>query len=79
LPTALPPPTRRVEKKRSLFTTVLNTFMVVSALLLTFMVLVREQGYANGQPGYFAGTFTNWTQQAAVDTTGERRFIPPSN
>ena len=79
MPTALPPPTRRVEKKRSLFTTVLNTFMVVSALLLTFMGLVREQGYANGQPGYFAGTLAQLTQQAAVDMTGESRATPPSN
>ena len=77
MPTVLPPPKRRVEKKRSLFTTVLNTFMVVSALALTFMVLVREQGYANGQPGYFAGALTQLTQPAAVDSSDESQVLPP--
>jgi len=79
LPTALPRPTRRVEKRRSLFGIVLNTFMVVSALLLTVMVLVQEQRYAMGQPGPLAGTLANLTQQVAVDTTGESQVIPPSN
>lgn len=67
MPTALPPPPRRVEKKRTVFGVVFNAFLVVSALALTFMVLVREQGYANGQPGYFAGALAQLTQQAAVD------------
>ena len=79
MPTALPPPTRRVEKKRTVFSVVLNACMLVSALALTFVVLVREHGYANGQPGYFAGTLTNWTQQDAADNTGERQVTPPSN
>jgi len=77
LPTDLPPPTRRVEKKRTVFGVVLNTCMVVSALALTFMVLVREQGYANGQPGYFAGALTSMMQQTAVDSSDESQVLPP--
>jgi hypothetical protein len=77
LPTALPPPTRRVEKKRTVFGVVLNACMVLSALALTFMVLVREQGYANGQPGYFAGALTQLTQPAAMDSGNESQVLPP--
>lgn len=80
MPTLLPPPIRRADKKRSLFGTVLNTFMVVSALALTFMVLVQEQRFANGQPGPLAGTLTAMMQQAAtVDTTGESLIGRPTN
>ena len=53
MPTTLPPP-RRVAKKRSPARTVLeflfNTAMVVSAVILTFIVLVREEQYAFGRP-----------------------------
>ena len=79
MPTILPTPPRRVDKKRSLFSTVFNTFMVVSALALTFMVLVQEQRFANGQPGPLAGALTNMMQQAAVDPSGESRVIAPTN
>jgi hypothetical protein len=75
LPTDLPRP--RVKEKRSLFSAMLNTFMVGSALILTFMVLMQEERYAMGQPGYFAGTIEQLTQQAAVDTTGESQALPP--
>ncbi len=54
------------EKKRSLLGAELNTLMVVSALALTFMVLVQEQRYANGQPGPLAGTL-NVMMQAAEE------------
>jgi len=81
LPTALPRPPRvkpkRVEQKRSLFGVVLNTFMVVSAVALTFVVLVQEQRYALGQPGLLAADQT--ALQIPLDTTGESQVIPPLN
>lgn len=77
MPTGLPRPP--VKPKRTLFGVVLNTFMVLSALILTFIVLDREQRYALGQAGPFAGAFTQMTQQVPVDTTGESQVIPPSN
>ena len=61
LPTALPHP-RRVEKKPklSVFSVLFNTFLVVSALALTVVVLVREEEYAQAQtdtvPAIEAGT-----------------------
>ncbi len=65
MPTQPPtPPRRGNDKKRSLLGIVLNTLMVVSALALTFMVLVQEQRYANGQPGPLAGTFSAVIQSA---------------
>jgi hypothetical protein len=78
LPTALPRPPR-VEQKRSRFSIVFNAFMVLSALILTFIVLVREQGYANGQPGIFADTIVQMTQQIPPARSGDGAVIPPSN
>ena len=78
MPTTLPPP-RRVAKKRSLARTVLeflfNTAMVVSALILTFIVLVREEQYAFGQQESPAQAI----QQGPLDSIGEGPVIPPSN
>ena len=78
MPTALPRPPR-VKPKATLFGVVLNTFMVLSALILTFVVLVREQGYAMGEPGMFADAIVQMTQQVPVDTTDDSPVIPPSN
>ena len=77
MPTNLPRP--RVKEKRSIFSIVLNTFMVGSALILTFVVLMQEERYAMGQPGAsIAGTIEQLTQQVAVDTTGESQAsLPP--
>jgi hypothetical protein len=77
MPTALPRP--RVKQKRSLFGVVLNAGMLVSALILTFVVLVREQGYAMGEPGMFADAIVQMTQQSSPNTSGESLVIPPSN
>jgi hypothetical protein len=77
LPTDLPRP--RVIPKRSIFSVVLNTFMVGSALILTFMVLMQEERYAMGQPGYLAGGLEQVTQQTLVDMTGETQVVPPLN
>lgn len=77
MPTLLPPSKRRVEKKHGLFGALLNTFMVVSALALTFMVLVQEQRYANGQPGSLAGTLAAMTQPSPADISGEGQAVLP--
>jgi hypothetical protein len=77
LPTNLPRPP--VKPKRSIFSVILNTFMLGSALILTFMVLMQEERYAMGQPGYFAGTLEQMTQQSPADMTGETQAVPPSN
>ena len=52
MPTVLPTPRVAPAKKRSLlrivFDLVFNTAFVVGALVLTFVVLVREERYARG-------------------------------
>jgi len=53
--------------------------MVMSALILTFIVLVREQRYAMGEPGIFADAIVQMTQQSAPVRAGDRAVIPPSN
>jgi hypothetical protein len=69
LPTNLPRP--QAIPKRSVFSVVLNTFMLSSALALTFLVLVQEQRFAMGQPGYFADTIAQWTQPADSERDGK--------
>jgi len=76
LPTTLPHRRRADEKPsraRTVFDFLFNTALVVSALILTFIVLVREEQYALGQQPSQAGVI----QQA--DTTGESQAIPPLN
>ena len=68
MPTNLPRP--RVKAKTSVFTVVLNAFMLSTALILTFMVLLQEERYAMGQRGYFADTLEQLTQVSPDDTTG---------
>ena len=74
MPTNLPRPL--VKPKRSIFSVVLNAFMLGSALILTFMVLIQEQRYAMGQPGYFAGTFDQMIERTTSEITGEPQIIP---
>lgn len=82
MPTTLPPP-RRVAEKRSLariiFDFLFNTALVVSALILTFMVLVREEQYAFGRPENPAQAIEQTVQRSSIDMTGETQVIPPSN
>jgi len=77
LPTTLPH-RRRADVKPSPARTVLsflfNGAMLVSALILAFIVLVREEQYALGQQPSAAGVI-----QQADDTTGESQAIPPLN
>jgi hypothetical protein len=70
-------PRRHVEPKRSIFSVILNTFMVGSALILTFMVLMQEERYAMGQPGYFAASLEHMVQATPADMTGETQVLPP--
>jgi hypothetical protein len=53
--------------------------MLGSALILTFMVLMQEERYAMGQPGYFASTLKQMTQQTPAEPTGDTEALPPSN
>jgi len=76
LPTVLPRPRRHVEsKKQSVASLIFNTFLVVSALLLTFIVLVREEEYALAQPDD-PTQITADSPHAAPDI-GEQMRIPP--
>jgi hypothetical protein len=78
LPTNLPRPS--VKPKLSIFTLVLNTFMVTSALLLTAAVLVQEERYAEGDRRLdIAGTVEQLTQNIPIDMTGETMALPRSN
>jgi hypothetical protein len=59
LPTDLPRPRRPESRTTTAVTFLFNTFMVVSALLLTFVVLVREEQYALAQPDVLAAVQTS--------------------
>jgi len=77
LPTSLPHRRRADEKPsraRTVFDFLFNTALIVSALILTFIVLVREEQYAFGQPE----SPTQVIQQGPVDTTGESPVFPIS-
>lgn len=78
MPTNLPL-RRRVDEKpslaRTIFDFLFNAVLVTSALILTFIVLVREEQYAFGQLQSPAQVI----QQGPLDTTSESLVIPPSN
>ena len=82
MPTTLPQ-RRRADQKLSLARTVFdflfNAALLVSALILTFIVLVREEQYAFGQQESPAQAIEQAAQQRRLDTTGESQVIPPSN
>ena len=51
MPTVLPRPrVQRARSKRSIASVLFNGFLVVSALALTFVVLMREEEYAFARP-----------------------------
>ena len=65
MPTILPPPCRAPEKPslaRRVFDVAFNTALVVSALILTFIVLEREQRYGFAPPERVSQAF----EQAAL-------------
>ena len=79
MPTYLPRPPRVAAKPsrlRTVINVLFNTFMVVSALLLAFVVLVREEQYALGRPDAATDAF----EQAAtlgITADGEQSPLPP--
>ncbi len=78
MPTTLPH-RRRADVKRSrartVFDVLFNAALVVSALILTFIVLVREEQYAFGKQESPAQAI----ERGATDTSGEGPVTPPSN
>ena len=81
MPTNLPL-RRRVDEKpslaRTIFDFLFNAALVTSALILTFIVLVREEQYAFGQQQIAAQAIEQAALQSPPDT-GERLVTPPSN
>jgi hypothetical protein len=71
LPTVLPRARRAVAKPPSLarraINIAFNTFMVLSALILTFFVLLREEEYALGQRTDSITVFEQAAAQAGSD------------
>ena len=80
MPTTLPH-RRRTDEKPSLarivFDFLFNTVLVVSALILTFIVLVREEQYAIGQLESPSQAIEQAARQSPLD--GGSPIIPPSN
>lgn len=76
MPTTLPH-RRRADVKRSpariVFDVLFNGALLVSALILAFVVLVREEQYALGQ----SGGLTTVIQQSTMDASGESLVTPP--
>ncbi len=71
MPTDLPRPRRVESKTKSVVTVLFNTFMVVSALLLTFVVLVREEQYVLAQPEVLSAVeMSMGTASASESPTG---------
>ena len=76
MPTTLPHRPRADVKRsprRVVFDILFNGAMLVSALILTFIVLVREEQFAFGQQEIANQTM----QQRMVDDSGEIRITPP--
>jgi hypothetical protein len=82
LPTVLPQPRRAAKKPspaRTVFDFLFNATLVVSALILTVIVLVREEQYALGRPASPAQTIERTAHDDALDTTGETAVLPPAD
>ena len=76
MPTTLPHRPRADVKRspgRVAFDILFNGAMLVSALILTFIVLVREEQYALGQQEIA----TQVMQQRLTATSGDAQVIPP--
>ena len=77
MPTTLPQRRRSNEKrstKRIVFDVLFNGALLVSALILTFIVLVREEQFAFGQQQMT----TQMMQQRLQQATGEGQIMLPS-
>ncbi len=76
MPTTLPHRPRADVKRsprRIVFDILFNGAMLVSALILTFIVLVREEQFAFGEQQIANRTM----QQRTLEATGEGRYLPP--
>ena len=76
MPTTLPHRPRADVKRtprRIAFDVLFNGAMLVSALILTYIVLVREEQYAFGQQEIA----TRVMQQRQMTTSGDEQVIPP--
>ncbi len=76
MPTTLPHRPRADVKRtprRIVFDVLFNGAMLVSALILTYIVLVREEQYAFGQQEIA----TRVLQQRLTKTGGDEQVIPP--
>ncbi len=80
MPTTLP---RRIDKKpslaRTVFDFVFNAALVVSALILTFILLVREEQYAFGPPPSPDQAIEQTAPSSTTEMSGETRIVAPSN
>ncbi len=77
MPTTLPQRRRSNEKrstKRIVFDVLFNGALLASALILTFIVLVREEQFAFGQQQMT----TQMMQQRLQQATGEGQIMLPS-
>jgi hypothetical protein len=86
LPTVMPPVSsrpRREPQKRSLagkiFDVLFNGVLIVSALILTFIVLVREEQYAYGEQEDPAMAIEQTLMLGQMDTPAQKKVIPPSD
>jgi hypothetical protein len=86
LPTILPsvpPHPRREPEKRSragkIFDVLFNGALIVSALILTFIVLVREEQYAYGEQEDPAMAIEQSMMLGQLDMTDQKKVIPPSD
>jgi hypothetical protein len=86
LPTVLPPVLqrpRRAPGKRPLagkiFDVLFNGVLIVSALILAFVVLVREEQYAYGEQEDPALAMEQTLMPGQMDMTDQKTVIPPSN
>lgn len=77
MPTDLPGSKLRIQRrtqavaasKPTLFSKLLNTFMIGTVLFLFGVVLLQEKRYADGEPGSVADAFIQKAQAALWDTS----------
>jgi hypothetical protein len=86
LPTVMPPVSPRsprVPEKRSLagkiFDVLFNGALIVSALILTIIVLVREEQYAYGQQEDPDLAIEQTLMPSQMGMTDQKTVIPPSD
>jgi hypothetical protein len=67
LPTNLPH--QPAKPKRTILGMILNAFMVSTVILLFVAVLLQEERYIHGEPGYLAGLFDDTAKADAAPRT----------